>query len=343
MAGPPNKAVGESFRGKRRQPNMSAKTTSRHSAVAKNRPLGTDESFSGGSAALPSSSLPQGRMRSASTSRLLLAACLVYTLSVLSGGCAHIQRLLGSLFDRPTLHFQAANVRDLSLGGLTLDLIWKVENPNDVALRLDKLSYAFDIDGRRLTSGVQPKGIEMAARSSSSVSLPFEVRFVDLAGSVLSLLQRDEIDWKAEGSMGFETPAGMLNLPFSREGSTSLPSLPEVELAGASVSNLSLSGVTFNIELGLHNPNAFPVPLDGLSYALRVAGQDVASGNARPPRLEANRHASFSIPVRLSFAETGQAVYHAIQSGSADVGIRGELASGPLDLPLDLSRRVNLR
>ncbi len=273
----------------------------------------------------------------------MLVACMAYALSVLSGGCAHIQRLLGALFERPTLHFESAEVRDISLGGLTLDLTWRVENPNDVGVRIDKLSYAFDVEGSRLTSGVQPKGLDLAAGGSSNVTLPFEIRFVELVDSVATLLQREEIGWNAEGSMGFETPVGMLEIPFERRGQTRLPRLPEVRLAGARVTNLSLSGATMSIDLGLRNTNDFVVPLDRLRYALSVAGTDVASGNARPPRLNAGQQTSFSIPVQISFTSAGRAVYDAIQSGHAEIGVRGGLISGPLDMPLDLSRRLSLR
>jgi LEA14-like dessication related protein len=275
--------------------------------------------------------------------RLTALVLAVSTLALLSGGCAQLQRLLGALFERPTLHFESARVRDLSLGGLTLDLTWRVENPNEVGVKIDRLTYAFDVEGRRLTSGVTPKGVEVGPRGRSHVTLPFEITFSDLAASVATLLRQDAIGWAAEGTMGFETPVGMLELPFRRQGETELPRLPEVQLANARVSSLSLTGATLTVDLALTNRNTFALPVDGLAYAVRLAGTNVASGNARPPRLGPGEARTFSLPVQVSFASSGRAVYDAIQSGRAEVGLSGRLVSGPVDLPVNLSRQLELR
>ncbi len=283
------------------------------------------------------------RFRRKGVGPLVFLALGLFAVTSLGSGCAAMQRLWDRLFQRPTISFESVEVREISLSGLTMDLSWRVENPNNVGMRLDRLTYAFDVEGSTLASGTQEQGLDLAAGGHSIITLPFELRFADFGRSIVSVLTQDSFNWTARGTMGFDTPAGTLSAPFERKGITSLPDLPSINLDGVRVTRISMSGATLSLDLRLENSNSFPVPLEKLAYAVNIAGSDVATGVTSPPVLEAGRQRTLSIPVNVSFAGAGQAVAGALRSGEAEVAFTGRLTSGTVDLPVDLSRRIDSR
>src|SRR5437879_10118672 len=56
---------------------------------------------------------------------------LALALCAALAGCAQLQQLAASAFQRPAVSFKDARLRDVSLGGATVDLVFGVDNPND--------------------------------------------------------------------------------------------------------------------------------------------------------------------------------------------------------------------
>lgn len=56
---------------------------------------------------------------------------------------------------------------------------------------------------------------------------------------------------------------------------------PSISVQDVSLQNLSLTQGTALVGLQVTNPNAFPIPLEGIQYNLRLNGTPVASGDQR--------------------------------------------------------------
>ena len=274
--------------------------------------------------------------------RTTLLASLVLG-GLLLPGCTFVRQLMSQVLKPPTLSFQAANVRAVSLGGMTLDLTWKVDNPNDFGVNLAGLGYTFEVEGKRLATGHTDERLELAPKGSSQVTLPFQVRFGELSDAILAVLGKDEVRWAVGGDVDFASPVGDVSVPFRQEGTAPVPHVPGVRIASARVTGVSLMGARLEVRVDLDNPNAFTLPLDGLSYAVKVSGLPVATGRVDAPALPAHGRGTISLPLSVSFTSAGRAVYDALRSGRVDLGLTGSLAAGPVEVPLDLSRTVDVR
>jgi LEA14-like dessication related protein len=240
---------------------------------------------------------------------------LVVVLSVVGSGCAIL--------------------RDVSLGGLTLDTLWSLENPNAVGLSLASVDYALFIDGRQVVAGAPQNGLQVPAKGSAELRFPAVLRFEELGAVVETFLTKDLASWRVEGSLGVQTPIGVLRLPLAREGVFEVPKLPSIALSNPRITSLSLAGATIEFPLTVTNRNSYTLPIDGLTGGLSISGSEVGRFSLGGLGLLEGRGARpLSVPVQVNFFNAGMAVANAIRSGQAPVQLAVEVQSGTQRLPM---------
>lgn len=268
-----------------------------------------------------------------------IAALLLLPLAL--AGCAETLQMIGAPLEKPRLLFQGWEPRELDLEGATIDLKWRVENPNAVGLKLAGLDYRLELQGRVAVTGAAAGGLRLPARGAAPLELPVRVRFADVQGIVEAIASHETLAWRASGDVGVDTGMGVLKIPFSVEGKVPSPRLPRITLAGLAVHGISLSGLTVDVKLEVANPNAFPLPLGTLRYGLRLGGSEVANAAslALAP-VGGGQRVGVTVPVRLTFAAAGEAARRAVAGEPLDVALRGQAGFGSMGLPLDLAGRL---
>ncbi len=128
-----------------------------------------------------------------------------------------------SLFDRPRVTFQRAEVRDLSLSGLTVAFVVTVENPNVIAVDLAQLGYRLALDGRTVAQGSSSQGLHVPKRHAGELTVPISVTFADLAASAEQLFARATLPYGVHLDFGFGTSAGVVTIPVDAQGTLHLP------------------------------------------------------------------------------------------------------------------------
>lgn len=105
---------------------------------------------------------------------------------------------------------------------------------------------------------------------------------------------------------------------------------PKLSVQNIQLQDISLTQGTAVVTLNVFNPNAFPLPLEGVEYGLRLNGSPVASGTQNQPmHIGAQQQVPLQIPVKLNFSELAKLVPNAIQSKRVDYDL-----SGAVRLPL---------
>lgn len=264
---------------------------------------------------------------------------------VTTAACASLNRVLEAgqaLFEKPTLSFQRANVRDISLEGAALDLVFQMTNPNDVGLDLASVAYNLEVEGKKVVSGAPEAGLKIPAKGSSELTFPAKIKFLDLAQTIEAVLTKEESSYKASGEVGVNTPIGVIALPLATEGRMKNPRLPKLSLQVPRVSNLSFSGARLTLPIKIDNPNAFALPVAGITGAISVAGTAIGNATAGSgATIAAGQAGTVELGVDLSFLSVGTAVATAIRNGGGDVGIDGALAVGGLRLPVKLQDHLS--
>jgi len=272
------------------------------------------------------------RMRRA----LLLAVPLL-------SGCS-LLKSLATPAQEPSLSFKAAQLESVDFEGANLNLVFQVTNPNAQGINLASAAYALEVEGHQIVSGQPPGGLQIPGNGSADLTFPAHLVFQQLAPALEALWSRDQVAYKASGSVGFNTPLGVVSMPLAHQGTFAPPHTPQAELGTPRLTQVTLTGARLIVPLKLTNRNPFPLPLGALLGSVEVDGTRVGKvALAEQPSIAGSATKLVELPLEVSFLSAGKAVLQAVQRGSAQLKLDGELRSGAASLPLHLEQNVQLQ
>jgi LEA14-like dessication related protein len=175
-------------------------------------------------------------------------------------------------------------------------------------------------------NGDDPDGLTLGASGSSELALPVAFKFQDLYDLVQAVRGQDNIDFGLQGSFGFDTPAGPIDLPYAEAGDFPAPRRPEISLNGLKVQSLGLSGADLNLKLDVDNSHGSKLGLAALDYQLSLAGIDLGSGYiADLGTVEGDSQTRLAIPIHVDFLGGASALYSVLQGEKLDVDLQATM------------------
>jgi LEA14-like dessication related protein len=271
------------------------------------------------------------------------ALLLSLSAALLLPGCRLLLDLFRAAFTPPALAFKRVELLDVSLGGVTLDTVWQLDNPNGVGLSLATVEYALLVEGRPVLAGAPAQGLQVAPNGSTDLHFPAAVRFAALAGVVETFLTRDSATWRAEGRLGVQTPVGVVSLPLAKEGTFEVPKLPLVAFGAPRVTGLSLQGATVEFPLTVTNRNSYTLPIEEVTGVVSLGGAPLGSlSTGRLGALEAKGTRPAAVSLAVSFLSSGLAVARALQESRTSLAFTAQVRSGAVTVPLRVEQQVSL-
>jgi LEA14-like dessication related protein len=262
--------------------------------------------------------------------------------SVLLSGCALLSELLTEVFQKPSFRFKNVALHNASLAGINLDTVWQLDNPNTVGISLAAIDYALFIDNKQVVAGAPQKGLQIPAKGSTDLTFPAEIKFLEIVPALEALLTKDTATWKVEGSIGLQTPIGILSFPLAMQDVFETPKLPQVQFADPKVTNISLQGATVSFPLSVTNRSSFPLGINEVVGTLSIAGSPVGTlSTGTLGQLEGKGTRQVSLPLTINFFSAGSAAVNAIKGGNANLKFDAQVQSGGAQVPLKLDQLVN--
>ena len=255
-------------------------------------------------------------------------------------GCSLVQQVASSAFERPSLSFKEARLPQIDFQGAELDLVFLVTNPNSVGLDLTRASYNLEVEGHKVAAGTPKNGLKIPGGGTAEVTFPAKVQWTEIAPALEALFAMDQVHYKASGELGL----GSVTLPLQHEGTFAAPKMPKIDLGSPQVTSLTLTGARLALPLKISNLNGFPLPLGGILGTVDIAGATVgriAMPEAAP--VPSNGETTVSIPLNVSFLQTGAAVAQALRSGVAEVKVDATLNAAGASIPVKVARTVELQ
>lgn len=268
---------------------------------------------------------------------------LVLSLTLVGSGCAYLSQFLRAAFTPPDFRFKTANIGNFSLSDATVNLVWELENPNPVGISLASLTYGLFVEEKQVVAGAPPLGMRIAPSATTELVFPANVRFQDVAPVLKTFLEKDHAAYRAAGSIGVQTPIGVLSFPLEKQGTFEVPKIPKVTLLTPRITQLGFSSATVEFPLSITNRNSFALPFGGLQGGLSIAGAKVgtlSSGNLGT--LDPSGTREIRLPVTVNFLQATQAA-NALRQGSATVSFDGALTSGSAAIPLKFQQNLNFQ
>lgn len=270
---------------------------------------------------------------------VLLTAVVAFSLAL--PGCAALRNLFQKAFRKPDLKFKTLSLREVSLGGADVDTIWTLNNPNPIGLSLAQADYAFFVENKQVVAGKPRNGLQIPASGKTDLNFPAGVKFQELAPALMVFLQKDVAAYRAEGTLGVDSPIGVIRFPLRKEGTFEVPKVPQLAFEPPRIKNITLSGAQLEIPITLTNRSSFPLPIGGITGALSIGGAKVGNvATGAQGFLDANGTKTVSVPINVNFASALSAG-NAIRQGRATIALTGNLESGIGQVPISLSEVEN--
>src|SRR6266508_2379810 len=221
---------------------------------------------------------------------------LALLLPLLLAACAGIQDLARSAVKTPKLTFRSASVQALNLDGATVAFTWDLENPNGFGVDLARVGWSVEVEGKRVAAGDLPGGLKIVANGTVPVTFPVRVRFQDVPGIVALLGSGTDV-------------------LHSKLGGT----------IGVGIRSVGFTEIALDVRVRVRNPNAFPLPVGQLEYALAIGGAPVARADAAElAAVPGGTSAVVAIPVRFDVMSAGRAAADLVRGGEVQVDLTGK-------------------
>ena len=273
-------------------------------------------------------------------------------LAVLLGGC----QKLGAVGDvletaKPTVSFQKLDVDSLDFSGIQSTLVFRVDNPNPVQLALASLDYTFSLEGQRVVSGDQADGLTLPAQGHGSVRIPVALAFADLPELLSQTRGKDALAFAVQGTMGFQTPLGVVTLPYNATGDLPVLRAPKIAFSKLRVESLSVRDdrATLALDLDVTHTGGASIGLKDMQYALSLSRTEVADGKvASLGQVDSSGTQTVTIPLNLRLTGLGSALISALTERTpvqarlaADLKV--ETPYGAIPLSIDESGQLTVR
>ena len=250
--------------------------------------------------------------------KALAPVLLFLLLTVVMSGCA----TLGQLVQKPTMTFKQMTISAADLVQATAIFTFDITNPNPIGLRIERITYDLQLNGRNFVNGQLDQGVMLRAGGTSPLQVPITMNYLDFFKTTDQLWRTHQADYALTG----EISAGLFKIPFQAHGRIDLPRTPKISLERIRIREFSLLGATLDGRLQIENPNAFDIPFKRLDYNLKLNGISFAKASAAPsgPIVRQGR-SPVDLSFAVSFARLGLSAYQLLQGAQAGFSLDGGL------------------
>ncbi|MCK6525305.1 LEA type 2 family protein [Myxococcota bacterium] len=227
----------------------------------------------------------------------------------------------------PTVTFSELRVNDVDWDGIESDFVFNVNNPNPLTINLDRFNYSLAFEEVEWLSGDSPDGLELAAADASELALPVSLEFETLFEMVQAVRGEDDIGFGLQGSFGFDTDLGPVDLPYSEDGGFPAPRRPTFSLEKLKVKDISFTGADLNLRVNVDNDHGSNLFFQDVNFAVNLAGVDVGGGFLADLG-DVGAGAStqtVNFPITVNFLDVGTAIYDVLQGEKLEVGFAADM------------------
>lgn len=104
---------------------------------------------------------------------------------------------------------------------------------------------------------------------------------------------------------------------------------PELQFRGLRVNSIGFDGASLDILVDVYNPNSYRLALQRFTYDLAIENVKWGLGSTDSPlAVDARNTATVRLPLEVSWSHLGDVGRQALQTGSVNYGVSGEIIVG---------------
>jgi LEA14-like dessication related protein len=279
--------------------------------------------------------------------------------------CATLQGIVRE----PKVAFNSVDITGIDLDGLDLACKIDVTNPNSISIPFPRIDWDLNLNNAdsAFLNGSLPGDTEIAAKKTSTVTLPLHIDYRSLFQFLASLKDAKEVAYTINATATFESDVLKMlgsNLAFSTKFSGTIPIVkaPDLSVQSFTMEKIDATAMAksllrgnaklgFTLNLQVKNDNNFAMNLDSLNYTLNVNDATWTSGAvARKVSVAAGTSATIPVNFTLNAQSMVKSIWTLVTkktpvtfslSGEADISgsIKG---LKPIKLPFNLGGNSTL-
>jgi LEA14-like dessication related protein len=126
---------------------------------------------------------------------------------------------LGLNFREPDIQLDHVVVRGIDLTGGNLDLVVKVQNPNNFTLQGTRLQVGLDVEGSHLGDITYDNDFTVSQNGITTLTLPIRFGWSGVGSAVRAALGHGDLPYAMKGQATIKLPGGLsTSVSFSHEG-----------------------------------------------------------------------------------------------------------------------------
>jgi LEA14-like dessication related protein len=140
---------------------------------------------------------------------------------------------LGLNFKDPDVQLDRAIVRAIDLTGGTLDLVVKIQNPNNFTLNGTKLQLGLDVEGSHLGDISYDSDFAVTDKGTATLTLPLRFGWSGVGSAVRTALSYGDLPYQMKGQLTLALPGGLnQSVSFTHAGRVPLTRAATVAIPG---------------------------------------------------------------------------------------------------------------
>jgi LEA14-like dessication related protein len=122
----------------------------------------------------------------------------------------------------PSLQVEKMSVEGVRLTGATLNVNFRVQNPNKEPLQIERFEYDLRLNNHRLGRGYFPDALTLDAFRDDRIRTRFNVNMLNLPGTVKAILEKDRVRARVTGKFYVRRGDGLKTLRFDEDAEVDL-------------------------------------------------------------------------------------------------------------------------
>lgn len=116
----------------------------------------------------------------------------------------------------PRIEFGDLEVKNISLSGAEVEVVFDVSNPNDFAIRLSDAAYQLEVNGREWLDTTLGRDIEVAGSETQTINIPIRLSSSQMGSALLDILSGNQnFEYRLTGNA--EVSAMIRDFPLSEQ------------------------------------------------------------------------------------------------------------------------------
>lgn len=267
--------------------------------------------------------------------RFLISSIVAATLVSLQ--CAS---LVSKVFDKPQVGVDRVEIKKIDFTGVDLIVHVKINNPNSVGATLNRVEYAFDVEGDRLLKGVKEDKTQIKSNDLSVIPMPVSVSYAGLKSGIAGVLTKKSLPYVLSGKVVLDTPIGDLSFDIGDKGDIPIPDRPRFDVEKIALGEFSVTSATLMVHIKVSNNHDVELDIEKFRYEFSLQDNLISAADVSVQRaVTQDKSMAVALPITVKLLGLKKSVVDMIRSGQLKYAMKFDLnlktRFGPVTIPYE--------